>query len=116
MKPFLCSWLWLGICSIHVAAVARSDSVLNSLCDNQKCVCQINVSPGSNGCQSDDRLVQENARMNETIWQLQDEIRRLKDSKGNGKLHVSCLFACLCCSLKTLLMKRSLVACLDTLF
>lgn len=80
MKSFLRSWLWLAI-GLIAAVAGVSDSVLNSLCDSQKCVCQINVSPGSNGCQSDESLVQENARMNETIWLLQDEIRRLKDSK-----------------------------------
>ena len=81
------SCLWFAICLtvvVGIAGVSHSDSVLNSLGDSQKCVCQINVVPGSNFCQSDDSLARENARMNETIWLLQDEIRRLKGSQGNG--------------------------------
>ena len=91
------SCLWFAICLtvvVVIAGVSHSDSVLNSLCDSQKCVCQINVAPGSNGCQSDDSLARENARMNETIWLLQDEIRRLKGGQGNYKNILQSFFCC----------------------
>lgn len=49
------------------------------------CVYHINVNPSDYGtnCRTDEDLMTENARMNETIWLLQTEIRRL--SAGQGK-------------------------------
>ena len=76
--PFMCAVVWSD-------AASPSDSNLDSLLNehNQRgCVCQVNVNPGC-GNRGDEDLSRENIRMNETIWLLQQEIRRLKG--GHGK-------------------------------
>ena len=81
---FICCFLY----SIFgLDAVSLSDSTHTSINDNPKqCVCQINFSPNSDchGAASDteEELRIENTRMNETIWLLQEEVRRLKSVQG----------------------------------
>ena len=74
---FACAVVWSD-------AASPSDSNLDSLLNehNQRgCICQVNVNPGC-GSRVDEELRRENTRMNETIWLLQQEIRRLKGDQG----------------------------------